>query len=318
MFSIGGRATQSALTSFGLQFLMDFAGSDVVVTTRWWDPVVAFLRLVKPEIIAVFIADGHFSLLNLNKTSNKRDGKNIIESGYCDIYLLPDFVSLRATDQYPGVKYPYRPYYWEHPDISLSDQDDGCFDIVFVYGNDPFFEVDGQGKLLLLVKQICQQFGEQYSIAHVLPRGGYGDLVARRLGGREEIFVGLNSKDLMLSRRSVYLCTPSTIVWQLLAAGGKTALIDVYDEDPCFHPSIVRVSNPNDVADVLGKDEQYWERLRYDVGSVLGTETIVAVLDAIIRDKPSSVGVRTRAWRMLKMHNLRDVLSSLWSMVFKK
>jgi len=318
LFSIGGREAQRVLCSSGIQFLKDIVGSKIVVTTRWWDPVIALLKLFKPEIVSVFIADGHFSLLNLNKTSNKRSGKNIFESGYCDIYLLPDYESLKAVAGYPGLKYSYRPYYWDDPGIRLSDEEDKLYDIVFLYGNDPFFEAGGQSRLLTLVNQLLEHFSEQYSVAHVLPRGNNGELIARNLAKRENIFVGLNNAKRALCRGSVYLCTPSTIVWQLLAASGKAALIDVYDGDLCFHSSILRVRKPGDLSEVLDKDEEYWAELRDKTWRVLGKESIVDVLKGVFREKPSNVNTRANAWRLLRTHNFRDLLSSTWSMALKK
>ena len=315
---IGGSEAQRLLSSSGIQFLKDISRSEIVITTRWWDPSIALLRLFKPEIISVFIADGHFSLLNLNKTSNKRRGKNILESGYCDVYLLPDHISLDAVAKHPGLKFSYRPHYWDDPGICLSGEEDKRYDIVFVYGNDPFFEVDGHDRLLAFVNRHLEYFGKQYSIAHVLPEGNNGEFIAENLCCRDNIFVGLSGANMALCKGSVYLCTPSTMVWQLLSASGKVALIDAYDADPCFHPSIPRVREPGDLPDIIDKDEEYWIQLREKVEDVLGKESIVEVLSGILGGESSAVNSRAGAWRILKSHSLRDYFSSAWSMAFKQ
>ena len=292
--------------------------SDIIVSMRWWDPVITLMKIIKPELITVFIADGHFSILNLNKKSNKRRGKNIFESNYCDIYLLPDLISLQAVAKYPGKKYLYRPDYWDNPRIHFSSEYKEHYDIIFVYGNDPFFDYEYRKKLLALVNGIKEKFCNQYRICHVVPRGRNGKIILKELPYTENIFIGIGSENLVLSPNSIYLCTPSTAVWKLLSSSARIAIIDIYRETSCFHQSILRIRKPDDCAKVLSKDKQYWMELRKKVSDVLGDDPIPLAIDSSLKAFREGNVFNTSGWLCMARYNLRDYFSSIWSVMSVK
>jgi len=318
LMSTGGKEALVALCSSDDRFISDFWNSDVIVTTRWWDPIITLLKLVKPGLITIFLADGHFSLLNLNKSSNRRQGKNIFESDYCDIYLLPDLISLHATSGYPGIKYSYHPNFWDNPGITFSEREQKAYDIVFVYGNDPYFEVRHQKKLFTLVDQVVERFGLKHSICHIVPKGKNGEILSRQIADPENVFVGLEGRGVPLSRNAVYLCTPSTIVWQLVAISGKVALIDIYEEDSCFHSSLTKVRNADDLEKVLIQNEEYWKKIFDDFRRVLGDKSLPVIIDETLNRDYTDKIRRGNRFSALWRHTHRDLLSSIKSLLFSK
>lgn len=316
LMDLGGKETLGYLSLSGAFSLRSLFRADIVITIRWWDPIVIWIKLLRPGVTTIFVADGHFSLLGLNSRLNRRAAKNIFEYDYCDVYLLPDRVGLEAAERYPGAKLLYRPDYWAEPGLRLQRHSQKALrDLVFVYGNDPYFCEDSRSRLLKLVNDIVAEYGGLYRISHLVPDNSLGRDVINGLHSKNNVYVGMEAINPELSASSAFLCTPSTMVWRLLSSGAAVALLDVYSEDMCFHSSIPRVAEVGDCESVFLQMDGDRKSARQLHSGILGGEPLFGVIKRVIAERQPQQSEGRRWWHRSRICTLRDYMSSIRSIL---